>query len=81
MHYEQYSPLLAKDTTLQQERSITTRLRLGELRPQRRRRHQPAAHRQQSRRPLTHIYDGGTYPIAAVPLQSPNGGDYADSSA
>lgn len=78
LYYEQYSPLLAKDTTLQQERSIdysgydwaaygrndtvvTSQQPIGSS----------------AVVPFTHIYDGGTYPIAAVPLQSPNGGDYA----
>lgn len=78
LYYEQYSPLLAKDTTFQQERSIdysgydwaaygrndtvvTSQQPIGSS----------------AVVPFTHIYDGGTYPIAAVPLQSPNGGDYA----
>lgn len=78
LYYEQYSPLLAKDTTLQQERSIdysgydwANYGRSGAAVTSQ----QPIG--SSAVVPFTHIYDGGTYPIAAVPLQSPNGGDYA----
>ena len=72
------APLLAKDTTLQQERSIdysgydwANYGRSGAAVTSQ----QPIG--SSAVVPFTHIYDGGTYPIAAVPLQSPNGGDYA----
>lgn len=78
LYYEQYNPLLAKDTTLQQERSIdysgydwANYGRSGAAVTSQ----QPIG--SSAVVPFTHIYDGGTYPIAAVPLQSPNGGDYA----